>query len=153
MSYQSIKRVLGESSLERKCLFLFGVALLLLISGSFWWYGARTEEVVFRQNRTKGRLLVDQIMYIEHWEKFETNEQFLPLVQDLAGNLRKQEYKSRFIQPDYTDQGQESKLEESLLERFLQPPAESPHDGERQEPEFYERLVAGGNQSEYYQPV
>ncbi len=153
MSYQSIKRVLGESSLERKCLFLFGVALLLLISGSFWWYGARTGEVVFRQNRTKGRLLVDQIMYIEHWEKFETNEQFLPLVQDLAGNLRKQEYKSRFIQPYGADLGQDPKLEERLLERFMQPPTESPDDAEPQEPEFHERLVAGGNQYEYYQPV
>ncbi len=154
MSYQSIKRVLGESSLERKCLFLFGVALLLLISVSFWWYGTLTEGVVFQQNRVKGRLLVDQIMYIEHWEKLETNEQFLPLVQDLAGNLRKQEYKSRFIRPYFSDRDQQPKstLEERLLERFMYPP-EEPEGGELQDPEFYERLVGGGNQYEYYQPV
>ncbi|MDY0165105.1 MAG: ATP-binding protein [Thermoguttaceae bacterium] len=154
MSYQSIKRVLGESSLERKCLFLFGVALLVLISASFWWYGARTEEVVFQQNRVRGRLLVDQIMYIEHWEKLETDERFLPLVQDLAGNLRKQEYKSRFIRPYYTDRDQQPKtpLEERLLERFTWPP-EEPEGSESREPEFYERLIGGGNQYEYYQPV
>ena len=32
MSYRSFKRVLGETSLERKCRILFGVSLLLLIS-------------------------------------------------------------------------------------------------------------------------
>ena len=36
MSYRSIKRVLGETSLERKCRLLFGGCLLLLISGTFW---------------------------------------------------------------------------------------------------------------------
>ncbi len=154
MSYRSIKRVLGESSLERKCLFLFGVALLLLISGSFWWYGARTGEVVFQQNRTTGRLLVDQIMYIEHWEKFETDERFLPLVQDLAGNLRKQEYKSRFIRPYSTEGDQQPEIERQLLDRFAHPPENEPADADKpQEPEFYERLVGGGNQYEYYQPV
>ncbi len=37
MSYRSLKRVLGETSLERKCRFLFGACLLMLITGSFWW--------------------------------------------------------------------------------------------------------------------
>ena len=157
MSYQSIKRVLGESSLERKCLFLFGVALFLLVSASFWWVGIRTEEVVFQQNRNTGRLLVDQVMYIEHWEKLETDERFLPLVQDLAGNLRRQEYKSRFIRPYYTDRDQQPKtpLEERLLVQFLESAAErearAPHEPEPAG--FYERLVAGGSQYEYYQPV
>ena len=32
MSYRTIKRLLGETSLERKCRFLFGGALLLLIT-------------------------------------------------------------------------------------------------------------------------
>ena len=36
MSYRSIKRVLGETSLERKCRLLFGACLLLLIGGAFW---------------------------------------------------------------------------------------------------------------------
>ena len=37
MSYRSIKRVLGETSLERKCRLLFGACLLVLITGTFWW--------------------------------------------------------------------------------------------------------------------
>ncbi|MHB1037512.1 MAG: sensor histidine kinase [Pirellulales bacterium] len=68
MSYRSFKRVLGETSLERKCRFLFGACLLLLITGSFWIYGKRTEELVEKQNRNKGQLLVDTIMTLYHWE-------------------------------------------------------------------------------------
>ena len=66
MSYRSIKRVLGETSLERKCRFLFGACLLVLITGSFWWYGRQTEELVFQQNPTMGRLLVDQGLIGKH---------------------------------------------------------------------------------------
>jgi signal transduction histidine kinase len=46
MSYRSIKRLLGETSLERKCRFLFGAATLLLISGSLGWYAWNTEDLV-----------------------------------------------------------------------------------------------------------
>lgn len=38
MSYRIFKRLLGESSLERKCRFLFGGGLLILISLSFYLY-------------------------------------------------------------------------------------------------------------------
>ena len=55
MSYNSFKRVLGETSLERKCRFLFGACLLVLITGSFWWYGSRTEELVYAKSRATGR--------------------------------------------------------------------------------------------------
>ena len=43
MSYRSFKRALGETNLERKCRFLFGTCLLVLISGSFWWYSTATD--------------------------------------------------------------------------------------------------------------
>ena len=59
MSYRSIKRVLGETSLERKCRFLFGACLLVLITASFWLYSFQTQRIVNDQNRTTGRLLVD----------------------------------------------------------------------------------------------
>ena len=60
MSYKSIKRALGETSLERKCRFLFGACLLLLITASFWSYGILTERVVYEQNQIRGQLLVDR---------------------------------------------------------------------------------------------
>ena len=62
MSYRSFKRVLGETHLERKCRFLFGGCLLLLILGSFYWYGKQTEQLVYEQNRNTGRLLVETII-------------------------------------------------------------------------------------------
>ena len=36
MSYRTVKRLLGETSLERKCRYLFGGGLLLLIVASFY---------------------------------------------------------------------------------------------------------------------
>ena len=39
MSYRTIKRVLGESSLERKCRMLFGISMLVLMVTTYGWYG------------------------------------------------------------------------------------------------------------------
>src|SRR5439155_19091357 len=62
MSYRAFKRLLGETSLERKCRFLFGGFILLLISGSFWLYARQTEHLAYDQITNTGRLLVIQIM-------------------------------------------------------------------------------------------
>jgi signal transduction histidine kinase len=62
MSYRAFKRLLGETSLERKCRFLFGGFILLLISGSFWLYARQTEHLAYDQLTTTGRLLVTQIV-------------------------------------------------------------------------------------------
>ncbi len=153
MSYRSIKRVLGETSLERKCRFLFGACLLLLITASFWWYGSQTEKMVYRQNRNTGRLLVDQVMYIKHWESLETNEKFLPLVQDLTKRLSKQEYEWRFIKPNSTDgtSAPRDEFEWGVLDRYNKPQAQRPAGAD---PEDYpERLVGNNNEYQYFQPV
>jgi len=152
MSYQSIKRVLGEPSLELKCLLLFGICLLVLLATSFWWYGSKTEELVYREARKTGRLLVDQIMYIRHWEALETNEKFKPLVQDLTAKLSKQEYEWRFIRP-FESEGPAAprdQFERNLVERFVKSEPEQPSD-----PDKWERAERppGGNQYVYYQPV
>src|SRR5438128_2715298 len=62
MSYRAFKRLLGETSLERKCRFLFGGFILLLITGSFWLYAKQTEHLAYDQLTTTGRLLVNQIV-------------------------------------------------------------------------------------------
>jgi signal transduction histidine kinase len=62
MSYRAFKRLLGESSLERKCRFLFGAFILLLITGSFLLYAWRTEHLAYEQIETTCRLLVVQII-------------------------------------------------------------------------------------------
>src|SRR5207248_11791292 len=60
MSYRAFKRLLGETSLERKCRFLFGGFILLLITGSFWLYARQTEDLAYDQLTTTCRLLVVQ---------------------------------------------------------------------------------------------
>ena len=42
MAYNSLKRIFGETKLELKLLFLFGVGLLVIIVTAFWRYGAST---------------------------------------------------------------------------------------------------------------
>ena len=62
MSYRSFKHLLGETSLERKCRFLFGGFILLLISSSFWLYARQTEHLAYDQITTTCRQLVVQIV-------------------------------------------------------------------------------------------
>src|SRR6266568_3345490 len=62
MSYRAFKRLLGETSLERKCRFLFGGFILLLITASFWLYARQTEYLAYDQIPTMCRLLVNHIV-------------------------------------------------------------------------------------------
>ena len=66
MSYRGIKRVLGESSLERKILILFGVCLLLLIGGSFLWVSRVTEDTIRQNTRDKAKGLVGDFILRTH---------------------------------------------------------------------------------------
>jgi two-component system, NarL family, sensor histidine kinase BarA len=66
MSYRTIKRLLGETSLERKCRFLFGGALLLLLTASFYVYAMLNLRIVTDQYRDRARLLISQDMVTVH---------------------------------------------------------------------------------------
>jgi len=149
MSYRSFKRVLGETSLERKCRFLFGACLLLLITGSFWWYGKQTEELVYKQNPGKGRLIVDTVLTRTHWEKLETNEAFKKIVPLFSEDLEQQDFTYRFIgltsAPAIVKP--ENAFERRLIESFMNA---KPVDGE---PEFEGRFSADGSEYHYYQPI
>ena len=69
MSYRAFKRLLGETSLERKCRFLLGGGILLLITLSFWVYARQTEHLAYEQTATTGRLLISPIVARYHVEK------------------------------------------------------------------------------------
>ncbi len=159
MSYRSFKRVLGETSLERKCRFLFGACLLVLIAGSFTLYGRQTENLVHEQNPTRGRLLVDTSLALVHWNKFEQNDQFKPVVAALSESLQQNKYKSSFIRPDRVASGDEQvdDFEREFLKRAeAGPPADAkpPAEGEEDTRIVYdERPVDGGRFYEYYQAV
>lgn len=66
MSYRGFKRLLGETSLERKCRFLFGAATLLLITVSFWGYAWNTENLAYQQAEAGARLVVGQTLAKAH---------------------------------------------------------------------------------------
>ncbi|MDR1383021.1 MAG: HAMP domain-containing protein [Planctomycetaceae bacterium] len=55
-----------ESSLELKCLFFFGVALLVVIIVSFWLYWSATEALIRTQNQTMARSLAKEHLVFEH---------------------------------------------------------------------------------------
>ena len=81
MSYRSIKDILGETSLERKCRFLFGLCLFALIAGSFWWYGSRTEQLVYASSQATGRHVVDAVMLQYHWKMLEKEQQYASTIE------------------------------------------------------------------------
>ncbi len=77
MSYRTFKRLLGETSLERKCRFLFGAATLLLISGSFLWYAYSTSDVAYEQIKSMGRLLAYDALVKAHLDKVPEEQKLL----------------------------------------------------------------------------
>jgi signal transduction histidine kinase len=156
MSYRSFKRVLGESSLERKCLFLFGACLLLLITGSFWWAGQPAEELVYEQNREIGRLLVYTSMLLEHWQKLETNNEFRPVIPEIVKSIRDQDYDWRVIRRSVDGEDQpKDEREWAILDQLEKQPPPSFLERADAKPPFAERYVRIGDRGEYqyYQPI
>jgi two-component system, NarL family, sensor histidine kinase BarA len=74
MSYRAFKRLLGETSLERKCLFLFGTFILLLLAGSFFLYAYLTESILYNQAKAMCRLLVNPILARVHLKHMPDGE-------------------------------------------------------------------------------
>ena len=161
MSYRTLKRVLGETSLERKCRFLFGGCLLVLITGSFWWYGRSTEELVKEASRESARGLVESIIVMQHWKSLQSDEDnkwgqdYVELVQDLGKGLASRQYRWKFIRPLEDGSSAEDEFEATVLKRFMRrPPASEPGDSTAA-PEFMEQRVTVDNQPEYqyYTPI
>ncbi|MEK6239694.1 MAG: DUF3365 domain-containing protein, partial [Planctomycetales bacterium] len=147
MSYRGVKRVLGETNLERKCLFLFGISLLFFITGSFYYFGRQTENLVFDSNNNTGRLLVDTAVRQIHWERNEPSADEALFAELLGGHFQKSTpYRASFIKPspEATDGAvlPADAFEWQVLEDF-----KNGVDEPRQ------RRIADKEQFHYYQPV
>jgi len=122
MSYRSFTDILGETSLERKCRFLFGLCLLVLITGSFWWYGSLTEQLVYATTRSTGRHLVDAIMVQSHWNTWETNPQFSGMIQSVGREFQSEPYDWQILDPRAGPEERHaegySRLDEAVLDYF-----------------------------------
>ncbi len=66
MAYNSLKRIFGETRLELKLLFLFGIGLLVIIGTAFWWYGSNTAKLVKTQNLSTAQLMLQEHMVATH---------------------------------------------------------------------------------------
>ena len=73
MGYRSIKRVLGETNLERKCRLLFGFCLLVLIATAFFWVNRVAENLVIEATRNKASDNVVMLLMRSHFISFETD--------------------------------------------------------------------------------
>ena len=93
MSYRTLKRLLGETSLERKCRLLFGGGLLLLISGSFYFYSKQTQKIISEQNTEVARNLVPTAILAKHAEYFGRNsvehQNFAAMMKDMKPETHK----------------------------------------------------------------
>jgi two-component system, NarL family, sensor histidine kinase BarA len=66
VSYRTFKHLLGETSLERKCRFIFGGGILALVTSSFYLYGQKTEGLVVGQMTEAARVLVKPVVALHH---------------------------------------------------------------------------------------
>ncbi|RIK82698.1 MAG: sensor histidine kinase [Planctomycetota bacterium] len=166
MSYRGFKRVLGETSLERKCRFLFGACLLMLITASFVWYGRRNEQLVYEQARVHGDALATVALYTIHWNAWETDVRQKDNIAQITQNLRNQPFAARFIRAPENmpkvvserpgmrpeDVAPRDAFERALLQRFADI-GEARQRGERNQYEFEERRIEDTREYQYYRPI
>jgi two-component system sensor histidine kinase BarA len=66
--YRNLKRVLGESNLERKCRWLFAICIGGLVLVAFWWVDRISEGLIEETAQSKGRDLVHYSLLNLHWQ-------------------------------------------------------------------------------------
>ena len=71
MSYRTVKRFLGETSLEVKCRLLLGTGLMLLITGSFYVYAKLNMRIIEEQQQERAQLLVAYNVLSAHLKRIE----------------------------------------------------------------------------------
>jgi two-component system, NarL family, sensor histidine kinase BarA len=161
MSYRTLRDILGETSLERKVRFLFGLCLFVLIAGSFWWYGSRTEQLVYSSSRATGRHVVDAVMLQYHWKMLEKEQQYASTIESLEKRLLREKYRWRLLRPDAApeERAEYRPLDLVVLENFLkQQPAASP-GGQPIDPaqapleECLDFRTDDNKEYHYYQPI
>src|SRR3712207_2707468 len=102
MSYRAFKRLLGETDLERKCRFLLGAGILLLMTLSFWGYARQTEGLAYDQMATSGQLLVPPILADLHLDpaRREAVNAFQQRQTEQARPKDLSKYKYKVLKPD-----------------------------------------------------
>ena len=97
MSYRSFKHLLGETSLERKCRFIFGGGILLLVTSSFFLYGRKTESLVIGQKVGEARVRVDMIRTTSLHLKHFLSPEHASIIDELSGDKAPKNQDPRFV--------------------------------------------------------
>ena len=115
---------MGFSSLEVKCLALFSIFLVVVMTVSFLLYWHVTGTVVTQRNPDTASLLADRALLIKHWQKLETKEEFLWIVNQLSERLSEQEYVWEMISPESPEAQQDPYVREMLRQYHEEPERE-----------------------------
>lgn len=130
MSYRSIKRLLGESSLERKCRLLLGGGIFVLVLGSFFFYGYQTEKLVSEETKRTAELLVNPVLLRSHFSaRTVPGPDAKPVDIVLPENV--EEYQSRYLRPNVNAREYQPKdlwETEALATLLQQPQRNDVHD-------------------------
>jgi signal transduction histidine kinase len=97
MSYRTFKQVLGETSLERKCRFLFGASLLLLILSSFLWCGMETESIIYDKPRSNSRYVVASVLKGIHAIRLESDPAARKQIEEMIDDLEGLKYEAAIV--------------------------------------------------------
>src|SRR5688572_22247813 len=98
--YRSLKRVLGESNLERKCRWLFGICVGGLILIAFWWVDRISEGLIEQTAHSKGQHLVRHVLVDLHWQFYTREERGRDqqiIVARQNQDLAQERYTARFL--------------------------------------------------------
>ena len=99
MSNRRIQHLLGETSLEIKCLGMFAISMVVVIVLAFTPIWFAVEKLIAKQNPQTGRLLVDEVVLIKHWEAFEANENFQLVRKVVQSQLTQQNFEYQVLKP------------------------------------------------------
>lgn len=157
MAYRSLKRVLGETSLERKCRLLFGTCLLLLIAAAFIWVDQVAEEPVFHalqqeriNTRQRGRAFAVMHMLKLHFVAWASDSDQKLLVEDIIRGLEDESYRAEIMSlegdPHLAVQAPRDDWEKNILRELLD-------EIRRQQPELSSQESPSGAGPEKSQPA
>jgi two-component system, NarL family, sensor histidine kinase BarA len=169
MSYRTFKHLLGETSLERKCRYIFACGIFVLVSTSFYWYGQKTEKLVQSQTPLIARRLVNPTVVDKHYksDKF-VNSDTARMFEQLSHSFKSQDdlptYEGYLLNP-YNEQPRSDgqpvdDFEKSALGRFLESASKGPATNQKKQYTFADgspmeasRNVPGKTEFQYLQAV
>ncbi|MDB5353212.1 MAG: signal transduction histidine kinase [Planctomycetota bacterium] len=160
MSYRTFKHLLGETSLERKCRFIFGGGILALVTLSFYWYGQKTESLVIGQKTEAARVRVEQSIENLHLKKVLAATSLDSFVDEFSGEKSPLNPRPKFESyvfkpyPTRNEPRPRDEFETIAVNRFLQiaEKARPSPDGER--PTLDDaRIIPGRHEYQYVQSI